>query len=149
WTGTWTAPARARMDMMSTGGVRTPVGIRIVAAEPARLEALGAALRDWAARLPGTRSVVSESLGGETRLRFGADAAALARHQVDPALALRTADVMLTGGQLGEVERQARPAAHAVDFNPQTVFSQAFRHGRHGAGEGLVLGDQRTPYRVR
>src|SRR5262249_38395354 len=56
---------------------------------------------------------------------------------------------MLTGGQLGEVERQARPAAHAVDFNPQTVFSQAFRHGRHGAGAGLVLGDQRTPYRVR
>ena len=32
WTSAWTAPARARMDMMSTNGVRTPVGIRIVAA---------------------------------------------------------------------------------------------------------------------
>ncbi len=37
WTNAWTAPVRARMDMMSTG-VRTPVGIRIVAGDPAGLE---------------------------------------------------------------------------------------------------------------
>jgi len=42
WTNAWTAPVRARMDMMSTG-VRTPVGLRVVAADPARLDALGAA----------------------------------------------------------------------------------------------------------
>ncbi len=39
WVNAWTAPARARMDMMATGGVRTPIGIRIVAADPARLDA--------------------------------------------------------------------------------------------------------------
>ena len=44
WTNAWTAPARARMDMVSTG-VRTPVGIRIMAADPARLDALGSALQ--------------------------------------------------------------------------------------------------------
>ena len=41
--GAWTAPVRARIDMMSTG-VRTPVGVRVVAPRrPERLEALGAA----------------------------------------------------------------------------------------------------------
>ncbi len=149
WTGTWTAPARARMDMMSTGGVRTPVGIRVIAESPARLDALGTALHDWAAELPGTRSVVFESLGGETWLRFDVDAKALALHHVDPALVAATVDVMLTGGQLGEVERRVRPSAGALDFDPHTVFSHPFRHGTHGAAEGLALGDQRRPYRVR
>ena len=32
WTNAWTAPIRARMDMMSTG-VRTPVGVRVVAGD--------------------------------------------------------------------------------------------------------------------
>ncbi|MGH7434287.1 MAG: efflux RND transporter permease subunit, partial [Polyangiaceae bacterium] len=43
WTGAWTAPARARMDMMSTNGVRTPAALRIVAATPDRLNAIGSA----------------------------------------------------------------------------------------------------------
>ena len=34
WTNAWTAPIRARLDMMSTG-VRTPVGVRIVTDDPA------------------------------------------------------------------------------------------------------------------
>src|SRR5262249_12843187 len=37
WTSAWTAPARARMDMMATG-VRTPVGIRVVSPDPVRLD---------------------------------------------------------------------------------------------------------------
>ena len=44
WVNAWTAPARGRMDMMATG-FRTPVGLRIVAATPERLDAIGAALR--------------------------------------------------------------------------------------------------------
>jgi Cu/Ag efflux pump CusA len=65
------------MDMMSTSGVRTPVGIRIVAAHPSRLEALGGALQAWATGLAGTRSAAFESLGGEPWLGFDADPAAL------------------------------------------------------------------------
>ena len=53
------------MDMMATG-VRTPVGIRIVAPDPTRLDAIG----DGGARARrgarGTRSAIFESLGGET-----------------------------------------------------------------------------------
>ena len=52
WVNAWTAPARARMDMMTTG-LRTPVGVRIVAATPERLDALGAMVRDVVLRAPG------------------------------------------------------------------------------------------------
>src|SRR5262249_21309223 len=37
WRSAWTAPARARMDMMATG-VRTPVGVRVISPDPKRLE---------------------------------------------------------------------------------------------------------------
>src|SRR4029079_1338218 len=83
WTNAWTAPVRARIDMMATG-VRTPVGIRIVAPTPARLDALGSAVQAVAARVPGTRSAVYEGLGGETRARFDLDRDAVKRHYVDP-----------------------------------------------------------------
>ncbi len=83
WTSAWTAPARARMDMMATG-VRTPVGIRIVSPDPTRLDALGTAVRALVAALAGTRSAVFESLGGETWPALAVDPAALARHDVDP-----------------------------------------------------------------
>jgi len=107
WTNAWTAPVRARMDMLSTG-IHTPVGIRMGAADPARLEALGTALRALAMQLPGTKSAVFESLGGETRLEFTMDADALARHGVDRVIAQATADLMLSGGHLGEVTLEGR-----------------------------------------
>jgi Cu(I)/Ag(I) efflux system membrane protein CusA/SilA len=103
WTSAWTAPARARMDMMSTFGVRTPLGIRVVAGDPARLDAVGTAVEKWAATLPGTRSAVLESLGGEPWLTFKPDKAAMALHDVAPALAQATADLVITGGQVGEL----------------------------------------------
>jgi Cu(I)/Ag(I) efflux system membrane protein CusA/SilA len=107
WTSSWTAPARARLDMMSTG-VRTPVGIRIVSTHPARLDELGTALRGVAMRVPGTRSAVFESLGQETRLAFDADAEAMTRLGADPALVRSTADLIMAGGQVGEIERDGR-----------------------------------------
>jgi copper/silver efflux system protein len=123
WTGAWTAPVRARMDMMSTG-VRTPVGIRIVAGDPVRLDALGASLQWLATRVPGTRSAVFESLGGEPWLRFDADPVAIARHGVDPALVRSTTDLLLTGGQVGELEWQGHAyrvrVAHEMGMDPMT-----------------------------
>jgi len=142
WTSAWTAPARARMDMMSTGGVRTPVGIRVVAASPDRLDALGTALQAWAARLPGTRSAVFESLGGEPWLGLDLDPAALALHQVDPDLARATADLVISGGQVGDLSVQ--------DSSFHTHSSrrvEPFDHSHHGAAEPAPRGKQ--PYRVR
>jgi copper/silver efflux system protein len=142
WTSAWTAPARARMDMMSTGGVRTPVGIRIVAATPARLDALGTVLQRWARGLPGTRSAVFESLGGEPWIKFDPDPAALALHQVDPALAQTTADLLISGGQVGEVSWQNGPfrARHS------SKRVAPFQHMGHSNEPALRGSD---PYRLR
>jgi Cu(I)/Ag(I) efflux system membrane protein CusA/SilA len=107
WLGAWTAPARSRIDMMATG-VRTPVGLRIVAEDPARLDAIGTALRAVVSAVPGTRSAVFESQGGETWLTFELDPKALAGRHVDPELARSTADLLLTAGQLGEIEHEGR-----------------------------------------
>jgi Cu(I)/Ag(I) efflux system membrane protein CusA/SilA len=109
WASAWTTPARARMDMMATG-VRTPLGIRVVATDPARLDALGTALRAVVARVPGTRSAAFESLGGEPWLHFEPDSEALAHHRVDGALAQGMADWLVTGGQVGEATLDGRRA---------------------------------------
>ena len=107
WTGAWTAPARARLDMMATG-VRTPVGIRIVSPDPARLDALGAAVRARVAAVYGAKSALYESLGGETWPTLEADPAELARYRVDPNVVRSTVDLLTTGGQIGEVEQDGR-----------------------------------------
>jgi Cu(I)/Ag(I) efflux system membrane protein CusA/SilA len=141
WASAWTAPARARMDMMSTGGVRTPVGIRVVAANPARLDALGTELQKWAAQLPHTRSAVFESLGGEPWLRFDLDPAAVATYHVNPALALATADFVISGGQVGEL---AWHGARGTEFRPKRFVLE---HGHH-PGETSLAPDKQ-PYRLR
>jgi copper/silver efflux system protein len=107
WTNAWTAPARGRIDMMSTG-VRTPIGIRITAGDPARLAVLGAAVRAQVLALPGTRSAVFESLGGEPSLQFASDAAAVARTGVDPHAVQAMAALLTTGGQVGELTLDGR-----------------------------------------
>jgi Cu(I)/Ag(I) efflux system membrane protein CusA/SilA len=128
WTGAWTTPARARMDMMATG-VRTPVGIRVVAADAARLEAAGAEVRAAVARVPGTRSAVFESLGGESWLSFVPEPAALARHGIDAATVRAVVDLLTTGGQLGELEEggrrlRARVVAEPPDVQPRGAADQ-------------------------
>lgn len=141
WASAWTAPARARMDMMSTGGVRTPVGIRIVAANPARLDAVGTAVQKWAAQLPHTRSAVFESLGGEPRLRLNVDPAAAAMYHVDPALAESTADFVVSGGQIAELTWHGAPG---TGFRPKRFVLE---HGHH-PGESAIA-PNKQPYRVR
>ncbi len=141
WASAWTAPARARMDMMSTGGVRTPVGIRVVAANAERLDAVGTALQKWAAQLPHTRSAVFESLGGEPWLRFDLDPSAAALHHVDPALALSTAAFVISGGQVGELVWEGPPG---TQFRPKRFVIE---HGHH-SGE-TTLAPDKEPYRLR
>jgi len=126
WNGTWTGPVRARIDMMSTG-VRTPVGLRIVAADPARLAALSDAARAAVERVPGTASAVSDSLGEEVRIGFVPDPDAIARHHVDPALARATADLILSGGQVGEIDREGRRLRVRVLPEPLTGVFQNVR----------------------
>jgi Cu(I)/Ag(I) efflux system membrane protein CusA/SilA len=142
WASAWSAPARARMDMMSTAGVRTPVGIRIVAASPERLEAVGSAVQKWVAQLPHARSAVFESLGGEPRLRLELDASAVERHHVDPALALATADFVISGGQVNELTWHGKGG---TAFRPKRFVIE---HGHH-PGDAGIAPDRLQPYRLR
>jgi Cu(I)/Ag(I) efflux system membrane protein CusA/SilA len=91
------------------------VGIRIVASDPARLEALSTRLRDIVAGVAGTKSAVLDAEGGENWLEFVPDAAAMARADVDPALVRSTADLLLSGGQVGEIDRAGHPLRVRVD----------------------------------
>jgi Cu(I)/Ag(I) efflux system membrane protein CusA/SilA len=147
WTNAWTAPVRARMDMMATG-VRTPVGVRIVASDPARLDALGAAVQAAVTRLPETTSATYESLGGEPRFVFDPDPAALARYGVDPASVAATADIVVTGGELGALGNPEKPgprvrlslAAPWLPKRPHDVVRDAtVRSGPDGKGEPVPL----------
>jgi Cu(I)/Ag(I) efflux system membrane protein CusA/SilA len=150
WTNAWTAPVRARMDMMSTG-VRTPVGVRVVAADPARLDVLGAAVEAAVRKVPGTRSAVYEGLGGERRLGFELDAQALARWNVDPARVQAVADFVATGGAIGEIPaaepNAKRPLPVRLNLDapwlhkpPQDVLRDAtVRAGRDGQGQPVPL----------
>ena len=115
WTPGWTAPVRARLDMMSTG-IRTAVAIRIVAPSAESLAAIGPLIRAEILRVPGTRSATLESQGGESWPRWKADPAALELHQVDPALARSTADLLLAGGQLGTLDHGGQRLRVTVGF---------------------------------
>ncbi len=144
WRSAWTAPARARMDMMATG-VRTPVGIRIVSPDPARLDALGAALQPAVAGVAGTRSAVFESLGGEPWLTFEPDPAAMARFSVDPALVRSTGALIATGGQMGELELdgkrlRVRLAPESPDVEPRGAADELREITVRAQGRPVPLG---------
>jgi len=99
WRSAWTAPVRARMDMVSTG-IRTPVGLRISAPTPERLEAVGRSAQEVLSRVAGVRSAAPESLGGEVRPDFVVDAAAVAARGADPEDVRSVVDLILSGGEL-------------------------------------------------
>jgi Cu(I)/Ag(I) efflux system membrane protein CusA/SilA len=145
WATAWTAPARARMQMMSTG-VRTPVGIRVVASDPTRIEALGSALREIAMRGVGARSAVFESPGGVTHLQFIPDPAAIAAHRVDPAVVQSTADLVIFGGQLGDIVQDGRrlrvqlaPGAPGLRGPADELRDSTVRSGAEGGGQSVPL----------
>ena len=58
-TNAWTMPIKARIDMLSTG-IRTPVGIKILGADLATIEAVGARIEGALRDLPRTRSIFAE-----------------------------------------------------------------------------------------
>jgi Cu(I)/Ag(I) efflux system membrane protein CusA/SilA len=108
WTNAWTAPVRARMDMLATG-VHTPVGIRVVSNDPYRLADLGAPMEALAMRVPGARSAFFESVRDRPWPTFLANSEALAHPGVDKNLLKKTTEFMISGGDLGEFEWQGDP----------------------------------------
>lgn len=105
WTNAFTTPVRARMDMLATG-VHTPVGIRIIASSAERLERLGAALESRLKHVEGTKSAVFEELRRQPWPRFQADDQAIGRYHLDPEVVRATAELVLSGGALGDLAWQ-------------------------------------------
>ncbi len=143
WRSAWTAPARARMDMLTTG-IRTPVGIRIVSRDLARLDRLGATLRSMAAGVSGTRSAVLESQGGEAWPRFVPQSGAAELFGADPALVEATAELLLTGGQVGQLEVQGRPVPVRLTLErrarePTDQLREATVRAKQASGEPVPL----------
>ncbi len=123
WVGAWIAPARARMDMILAIGVCTPVGLQIVAGDPARLDAVRQmALRALVASIPGTRSARPDRVPG----RRGAALASISTRRrssgriVDPELRARSRSCS-HGGQLGEVEHFSTCGSSACGSPPTST----------------------------
>ena len=83
WTGAYTMPIRARIDMLSTG-VRTPVGVKIFGPDLAAIERSGLALERLLRDVPGTRSILYERSLGGVYVDIVPKRDALARHGLRP-----------------------------------------------------------------
>jgi Cu(I)/Ag(I) efflux system membrane protein CusA/SilA len=78
-TNAWTMPIKNRIDMLTTG-VRTPVGIKILGDDLAKIEEIGTHLESILRQIPGTRSVFAERVTGGYFLDFELKRTQLARY---------------------------------------------------------------------
>ncbi|MBL9105944.1 MAG: efflux RND transporter permease subunit [Myxococcales bacterium] len=84
WTGAYTMPIRARVDMLTTG-VRTPVGVKVFGPDLAAVERAGLEIEALLKDVPGTRSILYERSLGGVYVDIVPDREALARHGLRPA----------------------------------------------------------------
>jgi Cu(I)/Ag(I) efflux system membrane protein CusA/SilA len=75
----WTMPIKARTDMLATG-IRTPVGIKVLGTDLAKLEKLARQIEGVVKTVPGTSSVYAERVIGGYYLDVVPDRDALARY---------------------------------------------------------------------
>ena len=78
-TNAWTAPVRARLDMLATG-IRTPVGVKLAGPDLLVLDSLARRIEGVLRPLAGTRSAYAERALGGTYLDLTVDRAAAARY---------------------------------------------------------------------
>ncbi|MFO1463105.1 MAG: CusA/CzcA family heavy metal efflux RND transporter [bacterium] len=121
WTNAWTMPIRNRIDMLSTG-IRTPVGIKILGPDLARIEEIGTQLEGILKQVPGTRSAFAERAAGGYFLDFDFDRDALARY------GLKVEDVNMAVAQAigGETVTTAiqGPERYSVNVRYQREYRQ-------------------------
>jgi Cu(I)/Ag(I) efflux system membrane protein CusA/SilA len=75
----WTMPIKTRIDMLTTG-IRTPVGIKILGPNLARIQELGLHIEQVLQNVPGTTSVFAERTTGGYFLDFALKREELARY---------------------------------------------------------------------
>ncbi|NTV29040.1 MAG: efflux RND transporter permease subunit, partial [Candidatus Omnitrophica bacterium] len=93
----WTMPIKARTDMLSTG-MRTPVGVKVYGADLSVIERIGLDVEKILRKVPGTRSVYAERVGGGYFLDLNLRREALARY----GLSVREAEETIASAIGGE-----------------------------------------------
>jgi Cu(I)/Ag(I) efflux system membrane protein CusA/SilA len=78
-TNAWTMPIKARVDMLTTG-VRTPIGIKVMGADLAKVQQIGEHIEMVLQNVPGSKSVFAERTAGGYFLDFSLKRAELARY---------------------------------------------------------------------
>ena len=107
-TNAWTMPVKARIDMLTTG-MRTPAGLKIYGADPARVEEIGTRIEALLARVRGTRSVFSERTASGYFLDFEWKREELARYGLSVAEAQEVVTSAIGGDNVTTtVEGRAR-----------------------------------------
>ena len=93
----WTMPIKARIDMLTTG-VRTPLGIKILGSDLAKIQEIGESIETVIKSVPGTTSVFAERTAGGYFLDFDIKRDALARY----GLTIDDVEMVLTSSIGGE-----------------------------------------------
>ncbi len=75
----WTMPIKARVDMLTTG-VRTPIGIKVMGADLAKVQEIGEHIEMVLQKVEGSKSVFAERTAGGYFLDFTLKRAELARY---------------------------------------------------------------------
>ncbi len=75
----WTMPIKARVDMLTTG-VRTPIGIKVMGADLAKVQEIGIHIEMVLQKVPGSKSVFAERTAGGYFLDFELKREELARY---------------------------------------------------------------------
>ncbi len=93
----WTMPIKARIDMLTTG-VRTPLGIKVLGSDLAKIQAIGENIEMVLKDVPGTTSVFAERTTGGYFLDFQLKRNELARY----GLTIDDVEMVLTSSVGGE-----------------------------------------------
>lgn len=78
-SNSWTMPIKGRIDMLSTG-IRTPIGIKILGPDLAKIQQVGLKIEDALRNLPGTRNIYAERVASGYFYNFKVDRDEIARY---------------------------------------------------------------------
>ncbi len=81
-TNAWTMPIKGRIDMLTTG-IRTPVGVKIFGENLNEIQRVGEMIEKVVKKIPGSRSVFAERVGGGYYADFIPRREALGRYGLD------------------------------------------------------------------
>jgi len=95
----WTSPIRGRLDMLHTG-IRTPVGVKVLGADVATVDAVSREVEQALTSIDGTRSVYAERFVEGRFVDIAVDRAAIARYGLTVAEVEETVEIGVGGANI-------------------------------------------------